>query len=81
MSSNRTLRVSNAEESKAMLYSALANEDGTAREIVALNAGTALYVANAAESIPQGITLAREAMASGAARAKLDEFVRFTQGV
>ena len=81
MSSNRTLRVSNAEESRTMLYSALANEEGTAREIVALNAGTALYVANVAASIPQGIQLAREAMASGAARAKLDEFVRFTQGL
>ena len=80
MSSNRSLRVGNAEESKAMLYSALANEEGTAREIVALNAGTALYVANAAASIPQGIALARETLASGAARAKLDEFVRFTQG-
>ena len=80
MSSNRSLRVGNAEESKAMLCSALANEEGTAREIVALNAGTALYVANAAASIPQGIALARETLASGAARAKLDEFVRFTQG-
>lgn len=79
MSSNRTLRVGNAEESKAMLYAALANEEGTAREIVALNAGTALYVANAAASIPAGIGLAREVIASGAARAKLDEFVRFTQ--
>ena len=81
MFSNRSLRVSNAEESKSMLHSALANEPGTAREIVALNAGTALYAANAAASIPQGIELAREAMASGAARAKLDEFVRFTQSV
>ena len=81
MSSNRSLRVGNAEESKAMLCSALANEEGTAREIVALNAGTALYVANAATSIPQGIALARETLASGAARAKLDEFVRFTQGL
>ena len=80
MSSNRSLRVGNAGESKAMLYSALANEEGTAREIVALNAGTALYVANVAASIPQGIALAREAIVSGAARAKLDEFVCFTQG-
>ena len=80
MSSNRSLRVGNAGESKAMLYSALANEESTAREIVALNAGTALYVANVAASIPQGIALAREAIVSGAARAKLDEFVCFTQG-
>ena len=52
---------------------------GTAREIVVLNAGTALYAANVAESIQQGITLARDAIASGAARAKVDEFVNFTQ--
>ena len=59
--------------------SVLDNVAGTAREIVMLNAGTALYVANRAESIGQGIELAREAVASGAARAKLDAFARFTQ--
>ncbi|MBA4093417.1 MAG: anthranilate phosphoribosyltransferase [Candidatus Accumulibacter sp.] len=80
MSSNRSLRVSNAQESKEMVFSALSNVAGTAREIVVLNAGTALYVANVASSIPLGIELAREAIASGAARAKLDEFVRVTQG-
>lgn len=80
MASNRSLRVSNAQESKEMVFSALGNAPGTAREIVVLNAGTALYVANVASSIPQGIELAREAIASGAARAKLDEFVRVTQG-
>ncbi|MEI7612934.1 MAG: anthranilate phosphoribosyltransferase [Betaproteobacteria bacterium] len=80
MSSNRSLRVNDAQESKEMIFSALSNTEGTAREIVVLNAGTALYVANVAESIPRGIDLAREAIASGAARAKLDEFVRFTQG-
>ena len=81
MSSNRSLRVENSAESKEMIYTTLANTPGTAREIVVLNAGTALYVANAAESIQQGITLARDAIASGAARAKLDEFVRYTQGL
>jgi anthranilate phosphoribosyltransferase len=73
------LRVANAQESKDMVCAALSNVAGTAREIVALNAGTALYAANIASSIPQGIALAREAIASGAARAKLDEFVRVTQ--
>ena len=80
MSSNRSLRVANAQESKDMVYAALANEDGTAREIVILNAGTALYAANVADSIQSGISLAREAITSGAARAKLEEFVRVTQG-
>jgi anthranilate phosphoribosyltransferase len=79
MVSNRTLKVENAEESRTMLLGALDNQPGVAREIVTLNAGTALYAANIAESIADGIQLAREAIASGKARAKVDELVRFTQ--
>ncbi|WP_321957144.1 anthranilate phosphoribosyltransferase [Paraburkholderia bannensis] len=79
MVSNRSLKVENAEESKAMLLGALSNEAGTAREIVALNSGTALYSANVVDSIADGIALARETLASGRARAKVDELVRFTQ--
>ncbi|MDD5249990.1 MAG: anthranilate phosphoribosyltransferase [Rhodocyclaceae bacterium] len=79
MMSNRGLRVADAQESKAMLIGALENQPGTPREIVALNAGTALYAANKADSIGAGIALARETIASGAARKKLDEFVQFTR--
>ncbi|EON10746.1 MULTISPECIES: anthranilate phosphoribosyltransferase [Pandoraea] len=79
MMSNRSLKVGSAEESKTMLIEALGNKAGTAREIVALNAGTALYAANRAASIGDGIAMARESIASGAARAKLDAFVTFTQ--
>ena len=80
MASNRSLRVEDAAESKDVVLSVLDNLPGTALEIVVFNAGVALYVANSAESIGQGVALAREALASGAARAKLDEFARFTQG-
>ncbi|QHE94181.1 anthranilate phosphoribosyltransferase [Pandoraea fibrosis] len=79
MVSNRSLKVGSAEESKTMLIEALENKAGTAREIVTLNAGTALYAANRAASIADGIEMARESIASGAARAKLDAFVAFTQ--
>ena len=79
MISNRTLRVADAAESRLMLLSALDDTPGAAREIVVLNAGAALYAANIAESITDGIFLARNAIASGAARAKLDEFVAVTQ--
>ncbi len=79
MVSNRSLRVSGAEESKAMLLGALGNEPGVAREIVTFNAGAALYTANLVGDIGAGIRKAREVIASGAARAKLDEFVRFTR--
>jgi len=78
MMSNRGLRVADAAESKAMLIEALENKPGTPREIVTLNAGAALYTANLVDSIGDGITKAREALASGAARKKLDEFVAFT---
>ncbi|GHU30112.1 anthranilate phosphoribosyltransferase [Betaproteobacteria bacterium] len=79
MASNRALRVLDSAESKEVVLSVLDNTAGTPLEIVIFNAGTALYVANRAASIGEGIALAREAIASGAARAKLDEFARFTQ--
>ena len=79
MISNRGLRVADALESKEMVLEALSNQPGTPREIVTLNAGTALYAADVVDSIAAGIALARETIASGAARARLDAFVQFTQ--
>jgi len=79
MVSNRGLRVADALESREMVLEALDNRPGTPREIVTLNAGTALYAADVVDSIPAGIERAREAIASGAARERLDAFVRFTQ--
>jgi anthranilate phosphoribosyltransferase len=79
MVSNRTLKVADANESKVLLLEALDNKPGVAREIVTLNAGTALYAANVVDSIADGIQIARESIASGKARAKVDELVRFTQ--
>jgi len=79
MVSHRGLKVADAEASKAMLLDALDNRLGTPREIVVLNAGAALYAANLSDSIGDGIVRAREAIASGAARAKLEAFVAFTQ--
>jgi anthranilate phosphoribosyltransferase len=79
MISNRGLKVVDAVESKAMLLEALGNVEGTPREIVILNAGTALYAANVADSIVEGIERAREAIASGAAKRKLEQFVATTK--
>jgi anthranilate phosphoribosyltransferase len=81
MAHTRNLRVSGPEESRAMLLSALGNTPGLPLEIVALNAGAALYAAAVADSIAAGIVLAREAIASGAARAKLAEFVDCTRAL
>ncbi|AQG99671.1 anthranilate phosphoribosyltransferase [Burkholderia sp. KK1] len=79
MVSNRTLKVQDAQESKAMLLGALNNKAGVAREIVTLNAGTALYAADVVDTIEAGMAAAREAIESGAAREKIDALVKFTQ--
>jgi len=75
MSSNRALRVETPEQSRAMLLGVLNNEAGPALDIVVLNAGAALYAANVADSIEAGVARAREALASGAAKTKLDQLI------
>ena len=79
MVSNRGIRVSSREESRDRVLEALNNEPGTARDIVAFNAGLAIYVGNKANTIKQGIDMAFEHIASGQARAKLDAFVSLTR--
>jgi len=79
MASNRAIKVSNAVESRAMLLEALDGKAGVAREIVTLNAGVALYAAGVAATIADGIVRAREAIGSGAARARLEQFVAATR--
>ena len=72
MASNRALKVEDAQSSRAMLLGVLDNQAGAAKDIVLLNAGVALYAANVATSMQDGIQLARVAIESGAAKAKLD---------
>ena len=79
MVSSRNLKVANTEESKARVLEALRGEPGPAYDIVALNAGTALYAAGVCASIEEGLAKARETIASGAALAKLEQFVNVTR--
>jgi anthranilate phosphoribosyltransferase len=81
MASNRALRVETPEESMAMLRGVLDNQLGAARDIVMINAGAALYAANVASSIADGLARARVAIESGAAKTKLAQFVAFGQSV
>jgi anthranilate phosphoribosyltransferase len=71
--------VATVEESRNVVVAALENKPGAARDIVALNAGAAIYVAGKAASLEEGVEKAFELIKSGAARAKLDAFVKFTQ--
>ena len=79
MASNRALRVETPEQSKDMLLGVLDNQGGAARDIVILNAGVALYAANVTDSMQAGVQLARQAIESGAAKAKLTELVSLSQ--
>ena len=75
MASSRAFKVDNPEQSRAMLLGVLNNVNGPAKEIVILNAGVALYAANVASSIAEGIDQARAALVSGAALAKMEQLV------
>jgi anthranilate phosphoribosyltransferase len=79
MASNRALKVETPAQSKVMLQSVLDNEPGPARDIVMLNAGVALYAADVARTMADGVALAREAIASGKALAKMHQFVARTK--
>lgn len=81
MIASRNLKVSNSTESKQKVLEALEDQPGPARDIVAINAGTALYAAGVASSIADGLETARAVIASGAAKAKLDQFVQATQAI
>ena len=79
MASNRALKVETPEQSRAMLMGVLDNQPGAARDIVMLNAGVALYAANLAGSMKEGLEKARAAVESGAAKTRLAQFVAATQ--
>ncbi|HEL3812349.1 TPA: anthranilate phosphoribosyltransferase [Stenotrophomonas maltophilia] len=81
MSASRNLRVDSPEQSIAMLRAVLDNLPGPALDIVALNAGAALYVAGVASDIGDGLARARAAIANGSARQRLQQYVETTRAL
>lgn len=75
------LVVEDAQQSLVMLRAVLADQPGPARDIVSLNAGAAIYVAGLADTLAAGVAKAREVIASGAARHKLDALVKLTNEI
>lgn len=81
------LKIDNAVESLVMLRQALAGESGAqgdnqaAFDIVALNAGAAIYAANLCASLAQGVERAIAVLKSGEALGKLDQLAQFTQSI
>ena len=81
MASNRALKVETPDQSRDLLLGVLKGETGAARDIVCLNAGVALYAANVAATMLEGIAQARAAIDSGAALAKLEQLVTRTHAL
>ncbi|MFT3734131.1 MAG: anthranilate phosphoribosyltransferase [Rhodocyclaceae bacterium] len=69
------LKVNSVEASRDMLIAAIEGKNPAARDIVAFNAGATLYVGGVADSLANGVERALAAIADGAARRKLDEFL------
>ena len=76
-----TLTVDNAEQSLAMIRDVFDNQPGSARDIVILNAGAAIYVAGVATSLADGVAQAGAALQAGKAKATLDALVRVSNAV
>jgi len=79
MSASRNLKVSGPDESIALLRAVLDNQPGPANDIVALNAGAALYVAGIADSIEDGLAHAREVIANSQARERMQQYVQVSR--
>jgi anthranilate phosphoribosyltransferase len=79
MADQEAMRVDGPDSSRALIEAVLDDHPGPARDIVAFNAGVALYAADVAPSVEDGIRRAKLALASGAARDRLQRFIVATQ--
>ena len=79
MTSNRSIKVNNRDESAAMIKEALSNVEGAARDIVGFNAGLAIYAGNRASTLQDAVRTAFELIANGAALEKLNTFSAYTR--
>jgi anthranilate phosphoribosyltransferase len=72
--------VEDADASLKLIQEALDGQEGPAKDIIALNAGAAIYVSGLANSLKDGVKKAQEILSSGAAHQKLDDLVRMSTG-
>ncbi|GGK73776.1 anthranilate phosphoribosyltransferase [Amphritea balenae] len=73
------LQVNSSAESRALIEAAFAGENMKAVDMIALNAGAAIYAADLAESLAAGVAKAKQTILSGAAAAKMKQLAEFTQ--
>jgi len=81
MCQTRNLQVDDANQSKAKILSVLANDSSPQLDIVVLNAGAAIYCAEKTKNINDGISLAKEVIANGKAKQKLEQLISFSNSI
>ncbi len=74
-----SIQVAGPEESRSRVLAVLGGEQGPSHDVVLLNAAAALYVSGIVPSLWDGVALSRDTIASGAAKAKLEQLISFTQ--
>jgi len=76
-----SLRGGTAEENATLLRKILASAPGPQQDVVLMNAAAALFAGDRAQSLEQGLLLAREVLDSGRALAKLEQLIEFSQSL
>ncbi len=71
----KSLAVSDAKQSLALIHRVFDNEQGAARDIVQLNAGAAIYASGIADSLEAGVRAAGETIASSGAKDKFAQLI------
>jgi anthranilate phosphoribosyltransferase len=74
------IKAEDAESSLMLIQQALDGKKGTAKDIIAINSGAAIYVSGLANSLQNGINKAITILNKGSAHQKLDDFVRESTG-
>jgi anthranilate phosphoribosyltransferase len=69
------IKAENAEQSLALINEAFSGKKGVARDIIALNAGAAIYVSGLVSSFDEGVTQANQILSDGSAQDKLDAYI------
>ena len=70
-----SIKAENAEQSLALINEAFSGKKGVARDIIALNAGAAIYVSGLVSSFDEGVTRANQILSDGSAQDKLDAYI------
>ena len=74
----KDIRADNADASLALITEAFSGRNGTAKSIISLNAGAAIYVSGLTTSLQSGIDRANQVLSDGSSQKKLDEYIKIS---